>query len=105
VEKLECLLLAIDHAGGYIFTEMIALKAYLPLLESNTKRVLNRPFPAFGLEHNQDPVFTTLDTSFKAIERADPMAITILTYCSFYTNVDIPIKTFENMTEMEGKIL
>jgi hypothetical protein len=105
VEKLERLPLAIDHAGGYIFTEMIALKAYLPLLESNIKKVLNRSLPAFGLEHDRDPVFMTWDTSFKAIERADPVAITILTYCSFYANVDIPIKIFAKIAETDGKLI
>ena len=105
VEKLECLPLAIDHAGGYIFTKMISLKEYLPLFESNAKNVLNRSLPAFGLENERDLVFMTWDTSFTAIKKADPVAIKILSYCSFYANVDIPICVFTDMTATDGKLL
>ncbi|KAN0104171.1 hypothetical protein V8E51_009916 [Hyaloscypha variabilis] len=97
VEKLECLPLAIDHAGGYIFTKMISLKEYLPLFGRNARTVLNRSLPTFGLEQDHDPIFMTWDTSFTAIKKADPIAITILTYCSFYANGDIPTNVFADM--------
>ena len=104
MDKLECLPLAIDHAGGYIFTKMISLKEYLPLFESNVEKVLNRSLPVFGLELDRDPVFMTWDTSLMAIEKADPVAITVLNYCSFYGNVDIPINVFADMTATDGEL-
>jgi hypothetical protein len=84
---------------------MISLREYLPHFESNAKMVLNRSLPAFGLEHDRDPVFMTWDTSFMAIEKADPVAITILSYCSFYANVDIPINVFADMIATDGKLI
>ena len=105
VEKLECLPLAIDHAGGYIFTKMISLKEYLLLFERNARTVLDRSLPAFGLEQDHDPIFMTWDTSFMAIEKADPVAITILTYCSFYANVDILTNIFADMVTIDGELI
>ena len=103
MEKLTCLPLAIEHAGGYVFTEMITLKEYLTLLENNAKMVLTRSLPEFGSKHGRDLVFTTLDTSFAAIEKMDPEAIVILKYCSFYGNVDIPTIIFADMDVTKGK--
>jgi hypothetical protein len=84
---------------------MISLKEYLPLLESDAKKVLNRSLPAFGLEQDHDPIFMTWDTSFIAIEKADPVAITILTYSSFYANVDILTNVFAGMIATDGKLI
>lgn len=103
MEKLTYLLLAIEHASGYIFTEMISLYEYLPLLEANAKKVLNRYLPAFGVEYSYDLVFTTLETSFIAIEKMDPEAIKILTYYSFYEYVDIPTILFADEAVTQSK--
>jgi len=84
---------------------MISLKEYLPLFDRNARTVLNRSLPTFGLEQDHDPIFMTWDTSFTAIKKADPIAITILTYCSFYANGDIPTNVFADMIEINGKII
>ncbi|HVU66852.1 MAG TPA: TIR domain-containing protein, partial [Ktedonobacteraceae bacterium] len=94
-QELACLLsielgglpLALDQAGAYIASKPTSLARYQQLYQQHHLKLLRKRNNE--IEH-PEPVVTTWDISFRAVEETDPAAANLLRFCAFLAPSGIP---------------
>lgn len=88
VNLLDSLPLALDQAGAYIEETACGLANYLERYQQQKLKLLQRRgnFPTY----HPKSVTTTWSLSFQKIAQTNPLATTLLTFCSFLTADAIP---------------
>ena len=88
VQNLNCLALAVNHAGAFIRQNSCSLEEYLDFFARHRKKLLSSPATQTGSEYNY-AVYTTWDISVESIKRLaengkDDTAVNALELLSFF---------------------
>ena len=96
VNKLGCLPLAIEQAGGYIWTKNITIDRYNSLYDTNKPELLKTDLPEFHKRRfYKETVATTWKISFDEVDVRDPLAGEIMRLMTFLDGVKIQKELFE----------
>jgi tetratricopeptide (TPR) repeat protein len=87
--------LAIEQAGGYIRSQKLPIAAYRALFDSHKASGLSKGLTAFHqTQYYKETIATTWSMSFKAIEKADPLASKIMRLSAFLDGKGIQRELF-----------
>ena len=96
VNKLGCLPLAIEQAGGYIWIKNITIDRYNSLYDMNKPELLKADLPEFHkIRFYKETVATTWKISFDEVDVRDPLAGEIMRLMTFLDGVKIQKELFE----------